>query len=64
LDGLLGFVCVGIMLVPVGTDVEGGLVDGNTGSELDPSVSSSFKAIHDPTLGPWGVGRCGCRRGC
>lgn len=53
-NGLLGFVCGGMMSVPVGTDVGGAgvLVDDNTGSELDQLLSSSSKPIHDLTLRP------------
>ena len=55
-DGLPGFVCEGIMSVPVGTGVEGearSLVDKKSSSGLDRLRNS--KAMHDPTLGPWGV---------
>ena len=53
-NGLLEFVCGGMMSVPVGTDVGGAgvLVDDNTGSELDQLLSSSSKPIHDLTLRP------------
>jgi hypothetical protein len=57
-EGLVGFVCEGITFVPVGTDVRGGVglpVD-DTGSELDQLLGSGSKSMHDPMLGPRGVG--------
>lgn len=63
-DELLGVVSEGIMVVPVGMGVEGGvrsLVDENGGSELDQFFRS--KAIHDPTHGPLGTVKMYRRRG-